>query len=68
MLVFVHIYVMEKWKCCLVLLTLQQVVEGSYGNNLTKPIVKFLVLYGDFSSFDLFLKLVCFGANDVTTF
>ncbi len=64
MLVFVHIYVMEGWN----FLTLQQVVEGSHANNLTNPIVKFLVLYGDFSNFDLFLKLVCFGANDVTTF
>jgi hypothetical protein len=55
---------MEGWN----FLTLQQVVEGSHANNLTNPIVKFLVLYGDFSNFDLFLKLVCFGANDVTTF
>jgi hypothetical protein len=59
---------MEGWKCPSSLLTLQQVVEGSHANNLTKPIVKFLVLYGDFSKFDISLKLACFGANDVITF
>ncbi len=41
------------------------VVEGSHANNLTKQIVKFLVLYSYFSNFDMSLKLVCFGANDV---
>jgi hypothetical protein len=47
-------------------LTLQQVVEGSHVDNLTKVIVKSLLLYGVFSKSNLALKLVCFGIDDVT--
>lgn len=63
-----HVYVVEGWKWFPILLTLQQVVEGSHVNNLTKVIVKSLLLYGVFSKSNLVLKLVCFGIDSVTMF
>jgi len=63
-----HVYVVEGWKWLPILLTLQQVVEGSHVDNLTKVIVKSLLLYGVFSKSNLALKLVCFGIDDVTMF
>jgi hypothetical protein len=47
---------------------LQQVVEGSHANSLTKVIVETLLLYGGLSEFDLALKLVCFGVDVVMMF
>jgi len=49
-------------------LTLQQVVEGSYVNNLAKVIVEFLLFYGGLLESNLALKLVCFGTNGVMMF
>jgi hypothetical protein len=47
---------------------LQQVVEGSHVDNLTKVIVKSLLLYGGLLEFDLALKLICFGVDGVMMF
>jgi hypothetical protein len=44
-----HVYVVEGWKRLLFLLTLQQVLEGSNVDNLTKVIVAFLLIYGGLS-------------------
>jgi hypothetical protein len=44
-----HVYVVEGWKHLLILLTLQQVLEGSNVDNLTKIIVDLLLIYGAFS-------------------
>jgi hypothetical protein len=49
-------------------LTLQQVVEGSFVNNLAKVIVEFLLLYGGILESNLALKLVCFGIDGVMMF
>jgi len=47
--ILTHVYVVEGWKRLLFLLTLQQVLEGSNVNNLTKVIVVFLLIYGGLS-------------------
>jgi hypothetical protein len=44
-----HVYVVEGWRRLLFLLTLQQVLEGSNVDNLTKVIVVFLLIYGGLS-------------------
>ncbi len=64
----VHVYVVEGWEQLLILLTLQQVVEGSHVDNLTKVIVESLFLHGGLSKSNMALKLICFGTNNVTTF
>jgi len=51
-----------------IVLTLQQVVEGSHAENLIKVIVESLFLYGGLSKSSLTLKLVCFGADNVRMF
>jgi hypothetical protein len=43
----------EGWKQLSILLTLQQVVEGSHVDNLTKVIVESLLLYGGVMFLDL---------------
>jgi len=47
--ILTHVYVVEVWRRLLFLLTLQQVLEGSNVDNLTKVIVAFLLIYGGLS-------------------
>jgi hypothetical protein len=47
--ILTHVYVVEGWRCLLILLTLQQVLEGSNVDNLTKIIVDSLLIYGGLS-------------------
>jgi hypothetical protein len=42
-------YVVEGWRHLLILLTLQQVLEGSNVDNLTKVIMDILLIYGGLS-------------------
>ncbi len=56
------------WRHLLILLKLQQVLKGSSADNFTKVIVDSLLTYGGLSKSNLASKLVCFGANGVTTF
>jgi len=58
----------EGWRHLLILLKLQQVLEGSSADNFTKVIVDSLLNYGGLSKFNLAFRLVCFGANGVKTF
>jgi hypothetical protein len=66
--IFVQMYIMEGWKWFPILSTLQQVVEGSHANNLTKVIILFKNLFNGILEPNLALKLVCFGMDGVTTF
>jgi hypothetical protein len=46
---------------------IQQVLEGSNVDNLTKVIVDSVLTYGGLWEFDLASKLVCFGIDGVMT-
>jgi hypothetical protein len=41
----------------------KQVVEGPHADNLTKVIIKSLLVYGGLLESNLALKLICFGTN-----
>ncbi len=51
--IFVHVCIVEGWKRLSNLLTLQQAIEGSHVDNLTKVIVESLLLYGGVVFLDL---------------
>ncbi len=50
----VHVYLVDGQKCNLVLLTLEQVVNGGTIDNLTKVIMDIVLQYGDYQNLTLF--------------
>jgi hypothetical protein len=65
---FVHAYVMKKWKKLPILLNLQKVVDGSTTDNLTSFISQSLVEYEGLNEADIANKLICFGVDGVMIF
>ncbi len=63
-----HVFVVEEWKWILILLSLEQVVNDAFANNLTKLIVDALLQCSRFSKLNMGLKLMCFSTNGVTIF
>ncbi len=65
---FVHCYVMQNWVRILVLIYLDQVIEGSKSDNLTKVIMEALMIGDGVVRDHIAQKLICFGANGVNVF
>jgi len=60
--------VIDLWKQILILLNLQQMVDGGSFDNLTFLIMQSLTNYGGYNEINIANKLVCFGTNGVTIF
>jgi hypothetical protein len=58
----------KKWKRLPILLNLQRMIDGSIINNLTFLIIQSLVEYGGLNEVNIAMKLIYFGANEVTIF
>jgi hypothetical protein len=66
--VSIHAYVVEGWQIILLLLLLQQVVDGATSNNLNHILVDVMILYGDLTQENISSNLITFGVNGVSVF
>ncbi len=66
--VSIHAYVVEGWQIILLLLLLQQVVDGATSDNLKHISVDVMILYGDLTEENISAKLITFGVNVVSVF
>jgi hypothetical protein len=66
--VLIHAYVVQGWQKNLLLLSLQQVVDGATSNNLKCILVDVLVLYGDLTQESIASKLITFGVDGMSVF
>jgi hypothetical protein len=57
----------DGFKCILILLNLERLINGGITNNLTNVIFNFLLVYGDLTLGKI-NKLICFGSNGVVVF
>ncbi len=64
----IHAYVVGGWQRILLLLSLQQVVDGATSYNLKCILVDVLVLYGDLTQENIASKLFTFGVDGVNVF
>jgi hypothetical protein len=55
--------VVEGWQIILLLLLLQQMVDGATSNNLKHILVDAMILYGDLTQENIASKLITFGVN-----
>jgi hypothetical protein len=62
------VYLLDGWKHNLVLLNLEQLVNGGITNNFKKVIVDSVFQYGGLLESDLVSKLTSFGANGISIF
>jgi hypothetical protein len=62
------VYLVDGLKCNLILLTLEQLVNGGTTNNLTKVLMDNVLQYGGLSESNLVSKLISFGAYEVLVF
>ncbi len=58
----------EGWQKILLLLLMQQVVDGATSNNLKCILMDVMVLYGDLTQENIASKLITFGADGVNVF
>jgi hypothetical protein len=65
---FMHCYVMQNWVKIPILISLDRVIKGSRGDNLTKVIMEALMICGGVPKNQIAQKLICFGANGVDVF
>jgi hypothetical protein len=63
-----HAYVVYGWTKVLILICVDQIVDGSGSNNLTRAIMNSMMKDGRSSKEELSKKLLCFGANGVNMF
>jgi hypothetical protein len=63
-----HIYACQSWKRVLMLLSLHRMVDGGRADVVREMIMSSLVVHGDLSERQIVEKLVCFGADWVSTF
>jgi hypothetical protein len=59
---------MHNWAKNLILIFLDQVVEGLGNDNMTKVIMQVLMISGGVQRNQIAQKLICFGANGVNVF
>ncbi len=59
---------MQNWVRIPILILLDQIVEGSGSDNLTKVIMEALMIGGGVPKDQIAQKLICFGANGVNVF
>jgi hypothetical protein len=64
----VHAYVVDGWTKVLILICVEQIVDGLGSNNLTKVIMNFMMKGGGLSKEELSKKLLCFGADGMNVF
>ncbi len=64
----VHVYLVNGWKHNLVLLNLEQLVNGGIANNFKKVIVDNMFQYGGLLKSDFVSKLISFGADGISNF
>jgi len=64
----VHVYAMDNWKRVLHLLHLSYMSEGGTTDHLTNVIMHALISEGGLIYNEIAAKLICFGADSVSTF
>jgi hypothetical protein len=64
----IHGYVMQNWKCVLVLLTLEKVEAGATSNNIKGVILDVMGKYGGLTNFDMASKWICLGCDGDSIF
>jgi hypothetical protein len=64
----VHVYIVDGWKCILILLILEQVVNDVTIDNCTKVIVGNMFQFGGFSKFKFASKFISFGVHGILFF
>jgi hypothetical protein len=64
----VHAYLVYGWTIVLILICVDQIVDGLGSNNLTQMIMNSMMMGGRLSREELSKKLLCFGANEVNMF
>ena len=65
----IHAYIMVNWYHVLLLLTIQKMdSNGATANKLTSVIMATLIAGGEISDIEIAGKLLCFGADGVSTF
>jgi hypothetical protein len=65
---FIHGCCVQDWCHIPILLTIDRVVEGSNGQNLTKGIMDIFMVVNGLAKVEIPKRLLCFGANSVSTF
>jgi hypothetical protein len=60
--------VVQDWCHIPILLTIDCVVEGSNGQNMTKGIMDIFMVVSGLTKVEVPKMLLCFGANSVSTF
>jgi hypothetical protein len=63
-----HVYACQSWKRVLILLSLQRMVDGGGTDAVREMITSFLEFHGGLSKRQITEKLVCFGADGMSTF
>jgi hypothetical protein len=63
-----HVYACQSWKQVPMLLSLQRMVDGGVADAVREMITSSLIVHGGLSEKQIAEKLVCFGANGVSTF
>jgi len=63
-----HYYVLHNWVRIRILIYLDQVIVGSRNDNLTKVIMKALMIGGGVLRDQIAHKLICFGVDGVNVF
>ncbi len=58
----------ESWQKILLLLLLQQVVDGATSNNLKHILMDVMVLYGDLTQESITSKVITFAADGLSVF
>lgn len=66
--ILMRIYIVKGWKWFPILLTFQQVLQGSNAKNLMQVIIDALFVYHGLFEFDLIAKFVYFDVDGMTTF
>ncbi len=64
----VCVYIVDCWKCMLILLTLEQVVKGDTTNNFTKVIMGIVLQFGGLLESNLVSKFISFDAGWILCF
>ncbi len=64
----VHVYIVDGWKCILILLILEQVVNDVTIDNCTKVIVGNVLQFVGLSKFNFFSKFISFGVYEILFF
>jgi hypothetical protein len=59
----IHYYAMQTWVRIPILISLDQMIKGLKSDNVTKEIMKVLMIGGDLWKYQIAHKFICFGGG-----